>query len=51
MYILGRGLNPRTLSSPRTSKTLLWESVLVNEDVRFGYKSPGRWFENECILS
>ena len=50
MNILGRGPNPRILSSPRTGKILLWESVLVNEEVRFGHKSPRRWSEDECLL-
>ena len=50
MYILGRGPNPRTLSSPRIGKLLLWESVLANEEAMFGHKSPRRLSEDECFL-
>ena len=51
MYILGRKPNPKPLSNLRTGKTLSWKSVLVNEKVRFGHKSPRRWSEDECIIS
>ena len=51
MYILGQGLNLRTLSSLRIDKILLWESVLADEEVRFDHKSPRRWSEDECLIS
>ena len=50
MYILGRGPNPRTLSSLRTGKTLSWESMLVNEEVKFGHKSPSKAEVRRCGL-
>ena len=29
---------------------LSWETVLVNEEVGFGPKSPRRWSNEECLL-
>ena len=50
IYMLGRGPNPRTVNSLRTGKCCHGSLVLVNEEVRFGHKSPGRWSKEECLL-
>ena len=47
---VGLGVQFKDIKQSEDGETLLKESMLMNEDVRYGYEGPKKWSEEECFL-